>query len=176
LKLFRSSSAREDFFAEALPHRDALFRTALSKTRSPELAEDMVQEAYKEAWRSFGRYQPGSNCKAWLFTILFRVIKRHGRPRFDALQIGLDQVPQDQLSIEPRIEEQLDTESLLAMLHSLPEHYRLVLVLSDIESLSYREIADSLGIPIGTVMSRLNRARSLFRQKLDGEQQRARRG
>ena len=172
MRFFSTSSTREDFLLEALPHREALYRMALSQTRGLDLAEDIVQETYKEAWRSFARYQPGSNCKAWLFTILFRVIKRHRRPT--PVQIDLDEAPAAALSQPPGIEEKLVSESVLRTALSLPEHYRLVLILADVESLSYREIADTLGIPIGTVMSRLNRARDLFRQKLTGGQQKAR--
>ena len=165
---------RRTFAQEALPHQESLYRMAVSLTRDRAVAQDIVQDTYREAWRGFDRYQPGSNCKAWLFTILFRVNKRHSRRGLAHLTVSLDEVPERQLSSQPDFEDRLNNEVVIRLLDSLPEHYRLVLILADVESLSYREISATAGIPIGTVMSRLNRARSLLREKLAGNRNTAR--
>lgn len=160
---------RRAFNEEALPHQDALFRMALSMTRRRSRAQDIVQETYKEAWRSFDRFHTGTNCKAWLFTILFRVERRHSRRELARRTIALDQVPERQLASRPDFDLRVDHDGVLSLLETLPEHYRIVLVLADVESLSYREVARTLAIPIGTVMSRLNRGRALLREKLAGD-------
>ena len=153
------------FLEEAIPHMSALYRVSLSMSRSPSLAEDLVQETYKEAWKSFHRYRPRSNCKGWLFRILFRIWNRHLRKTNRIIQIDLDEVSPERLALQPDSQQGIEREEVFRILQTLPEHYQRVLLLADVEELRYREIAEVLELPIGTVMSRLNRARSLFRKK-----------
>ena len=159
----------EDFEAAALPHFSDLYRTALHISADRGKAEDLVQETYLQAWKSFHRFEPGTNCRAWLFTILFHVIQHDRRKwyrfRFDSIsneQTGVG----DRLAYEPPVPERLTDEDVLAALEKIPQQYREVVLLADVEEFSYREIADILRIPSGTVMSRLSRGRSLLRTEL----------
>jgi len=156
---------KDAFRKEAIPHLDSIYRMAVRTVSDPVLAQDLTQETFKDVWDSFHRYRLGSNCKAWLFTIFFRISNRHRfiKSRLDS--IALDDVPERVLSVVPRIEEQLEQKLVLDVLSGLPAHYRTVLVLADVEGLSYKEIGTALQLPTGTVMSRLNRARALLREK-----------
>jgi RNA polymerase sigma-70 factor, ECF subfamily len=166
MKDSRNRREEERFLEEAMPHMAALYRFAVGMTRNSALAEDTVQETYKEAWKSFRRYTPGSDCKAWLFRILFRVWNRHSR-KMNRLQpeVDLEKIPEKRLAVEPDLQQRIERQEVSRILGSLPDHYRMVLILADVEEFSYREIAQMMGLPVGTVMSRLNRARSLFRKK-----------
>jgi len=128
-----------------------------------------VQETYKEAWKSFKNYQPGTNCKAWLFKILLHVTQHHSRKNRRYLDVHLEDVPERKLFVVSNAEERIEREEILEMVNRIPPNYRTVLVMADVESLSYKEIAETLEIPIGTVMSRLNRARGLFRERFLGQ-------
>lgn len=153
------------FAEEALPHVDALYRMALRTFGNPDLAQDLVQETYKEAWRSYDGYQAGTDCKAWLFRIYFRVVGRRRRLDRVQSQVSLDSVPEERLAVAPGVEQSFEGSRILRILGGIPEHYRSILILADVEGLAYREIARLLDLPLGTVMSRLNRARALFREK-----------
>ena len=165
VKLHRSRKEKALFLEEAVPHMQSLYRVSLSMTQRKDLAEDLVQETYQQAWKSFHGYTPGTDCKAWLFRILFRL--RHKRIRqarwWKPVDIG--EVPEGLLAVQPECQKNVESEEVLRILHSLPVNYQTVLVLADIEEFRYREIARILKLPMGTVMSRLNRARSLFREK-----------
>lgn len=161
------SKRRTAFREEALPHLGSLYRAAVQLTRDPTLAEDLVQDAYREAWSSFDRYRLGTNCKGWLFRILFRVRSRHLRSVAKSLEVPLEDAPIRCLEAA-HFEAEVEARLMLRVLKSLPEQYRLVLVLADLEELSYKEIASAIRAPIGTVMSRLNRARRLLRKQLVG--------
>ncbi|MFQ5929536.1 MAG: sigma-70 family RNA polymerase sigma factor [Acidobacteriota bacterium] len=165
MKLHRPRREETQFLEEALPHMESLYRVSLSMTRDAALAEDLVQETYKEAWKSFRRYTLGSNCKAWLFRILFRVWGKHLRCAYRVKQVDIEEVPESKLALESDVQQRIERQEVLKILRTLPEHYQKVLVLADLEGFRYREIAQMLELPIGTVMSRLNRARALFRQK-----------
>ena len=156
---------KDRFLSEALPHTDALYRMALRTCRDSHLAQDLVQETYKEAWKSFRNYQPGTNCKAWLFKILMRVTQHDSRKNRRYLSVQLEDVPERKLFVVSNAEERIEREEILEIVSRIPENYRTVLLMADVESLSYKEIAEALEIPIGTVMSRLNRARSLLRER-----------
>ncbi len=134
-------------------------------TKQGDLAEDLVQETYQQAWKSFQGYTPGTDCKAWLFRILFRLRNKQLRQARWWKAVDIDEVPEGQLAVQPDFQDSIENEEVLRILQSLPEHYQMVLVLADIEEFRYREIAGMLNLPIGTIMSRLNRARSLFREK-----------
>jgi RNA polymerase sigma-70 factor (ECF subfamily) len=139
-------------------------------------AEDVVQETFLRAFRSFDRFNPGTNCRAWLFTIQRNVflnrLRSHGREILEAEMGGLE-------AAEAATEERLgagnpEEEFLQTVLHGdidralrmLPLPFRETVVLVDLEGLSYREVAEVLGCPVGTVMSRLSRGRALLRQAL----------
>jgi len=148
-----------------MPHMSSLFRAALNMSRDSSLAEDLVQETFKEAWQSFHRYTPGTDCKAWLFRIFFRVWQGHLRQVYRFSSVSMEDVSEDLLVQMPDAQKKIESEEVMTLLRSLPSHYQTVLVLADVEEFRYQEIAQMLELPIGTVMSRLNRARSLFRTK-----------
>jgi len=157
----------EGFEAEALPHFDDLYRTAVRVIGDRDTAEDLVQETYLEAWKSFRRFEPGTNCRAWLFKILFHVIHHHRRKWFRFKFTSDEEALLEQtLVYEPPIPESITDEDMLAALERVPQNYRDVLLLADVQEFSYKEVADMLGIPVGTVMSRLSRGRAVLRTQL----------
>ncbi len=159
------------FEHEALPHLRSLYATAYRLTRHPQDAEDLVQETYLRAFRGFDRFAPGTHIKAWLYTILVRaradLLRRRGRtiPTVELEEEGPG-VP----AVAPEQERRLATggEEVNRALADLPEQFRTAVVLRDVEDFSYDEIARMLGIPIGTVMSRIHRGRALLRAALAG--------
>jgi RNA polymerase sigma-70 factor, ECF subfamily len=155
------------FETEALPHAERLFRLAMWFERNRSEAEDVVQETMIQALRSFHRFQPGTNCRAWLVTILQRVVSNRRRAKGRSIVVS---DPDDRLShtvpFVPPIAQQLTDEALLASLRRLPMAFQEVIVLCDVEELSYREAAEALAIPVGTVMSRLHRGRAQLRTAL----------
>lgn len=163
------TTASELFEAEALPHLKDLLRTASHTLGDRSQAEDVLQEAYFQAWKSFGRFEPGTNCRAWLFGILFNCIHHHRRKifRFPLLKPN-EEFLEANLTYTPPISEQLSDREILAALARLPQDYRAVVLLVDVEEFAYREVAEILSIPIGTVMSRLSRGRKMLRGRLAG--------
>lgn len=159
----------KEFEAEALPYRTYLERTASAVLRNRAEAEDVVQELYLCAWQSFDRFTPGTNCRAWLYKILFHVIAHRRRQWFgyraDRTLVALDEI-QTTLVYEPPLPETLRDQELLAAVRTLPARFAAVLLLADVHEFSYQEIRAALGIPLGTVMSRLSRARRLMRAQL----------
>jgi RNA polymerase sigma-70 factor, ECF subfamily len=157
----------ERFEAEALPHLRSLYGTAFRMTRNAQDAEDLVQETFLRAFRAFDRFVPGTNIRAWLFTILHRVrtdaFRRSRRsPRTVELVDDGPAVPPPQDALAQ------GGEDLGRALESLPDVFRDAVVLRDVEEFSYQEIAGVLDVPIGTVMSRIHRGRALLRQALGG--------
>jgi RNA polymerase sigma-70 factor, ECF subfamily len=171
-RLARSESADsprigiEEFEAEALPHMEVLYRTAASILRSPTEAEDAVQEAYLQALKSFHRFTPGTNCRAWLFRILFHVISHQRRKWFGRLVFSEREELERTTVYTPPVPEELTDDEMLAAFRKLPRQFAEVVMLSDVQEFSYKEIQETLGIPIGTVMSRLSRGRQLLRAHL----------
>ena len=156
----------ERFEAEALPHSNDLFRTALSLMGSRAEAEDALQETLLQAWKSFHRFEPGTNCRAWMFKILFHVVS-HQRRKWRRLWLAEDpQTLEETLVAKTEIPEHLTDEELLEALRRIPRQYAEVVMLADVQEFSYKEIQDMLGIPIGTVMSRLSRGRGALRAQL----------
>jgi RNA polymerase sigma-70 factor (ECF subfamily) len=159
----------------ALVHLDALYHVALRLTRNRAEAEDVVQEAFLRAFRSFDRFNPGTNSRAWLFTILRNVflnrVRSQGREVLEAEMGGLDQV---EMTTDTQVGRNPEEQFLQTMLHgdvdraltTLPLAFREAVLLVDIEGLTYREVAEVLDCPIGTVMSRLSRGRTLLRRAL----------
>jgi RNA polymerase sigma-70 factor, ECF subfamily len=157
----------EDFESAAMPHFDDLYRTALRVIGDRTEAEDLVQETYLEAWKSFHRFELGTNCRAWLFKILFHVIHHHRRKWFSFNFVReSEELLEEVLTYEPPVPEHVTDEDVLAALEAVPRDFREVLLLADVQEFSYKEISDTLNIPIGTVMSRLSRGRKLLRSRL----------
>jgi len=155
------------FEAEALPHVDRLFRLAMWFERNRQEAEDLVQETMIQALQSFHRFRKGTNCRAWLVAILQHVRSNRRRGRFRSpLVSDPDDRLADTVPFVPPLPEQLTDEDVLGALGRIPSHFQEVIVLCDVEELTYKEIAQTLDIPIGTVMSRLHRGRALLRQQL----------
>ena len=149
---------------EAIPHLRALYATSYRLTRSVPDAEDLVQETYLRAYRGFEQYTPGTNIRAWLFTILYRA-------RTDGLRRASRRLATVSLTYEPAsrtVEAPFTSEDLKRALERLPESYRAAVLLRDVEGFSYQDVAGILQVPIGTVMSRLHRGRALLRRALAG--------
>jgi RNA polymerase sigma-70 factor (ECF subfamily) len=154
------------FETEALPHMDDLYRMAVRLVFDPTKAADAVQDTYLLAWKSFHRYERNTNCKAWLFQILFNVVRKERRAWMKWL-VGTEEDVADQDLIAPEpVPTTLTDSDILAALDQVPEDFRKVLLLVDVEEFSYKEVGTILGIPVGTVMSRLSRGRKLLRAQL----------
>ena len=154
----------EDFESAALPHFDDLYRTAARVIGDRTEAEDLVQEAFLQAWKSFHRFERGTNCRAWLFRILFHVIHHHRRKWFSSKSVQeSEELLENVLTYEPPIPENLTDDDVLAALAKVPPDFREVLLLTDVQEFSYKEVAETLQIPLGTVMSRLSRGRKILR-------------
>ena len=161
--VFKRAGRVEDFEAEALPHLNDLYRTATRMLGDSARAEDVVQETYLQAWQSFDRFEPGTNCRAWLFKILFHSVCHYRRQWFNLRAIKESEEVLDQAPAQPAVPRELSEKAVLAALDGLPSEFR-----SDVEEFSYKETAGILNIPIGTVMSRLSRGRKLLRDQLSG--------
>lgn len=159
----------ESFETEALPHARELLRAATRLAGDRARAEDLVQEVYLEAWRSFHRFQPGTNCRAWLFKILFHKMQHHRRNwfRWRLLDEG-EEFLEANLTYTPSIPDHLTDEEILTALDRIPVDFRAAVLLVDVDEFSYKEAAGILEVPIGTVMSRLSRGRRLLREQLAG--------
>jgi RNA polymerase sigma-70 factor, ECF subfamily len=155
------------FETEAMPHVDRLFRLAMWMERDRQEADELVQETLLQALRSFHRFTAGTNCKAWLITILQHVRSNRRRARFrrQAVEAADDRIAETAAFVPPT-PAFLTDESVLAALEGIPEPFQQIILLSDVEELTYKEIANALGIPMGTVMSRLHRGRILLRKAL----------
>lgn len=168
-------STRSAFEASALPHLDAMYAVSVRLTRSRTDADDLVQESLLRAYRSFHTFVEGTNCKAWLLRIVTNTFltnyAKQKRARALAEQAGADFGGTSE-SADPResLERQRLAPRIQAALASLPPEFRAAVVLSDMEGLSYKEIADALDCPVGTVMSRLYRGRKLLAARLTGQQ------
>jgi RNA polymerase sigma-70 factor (ECF subfamily) len=164
-----------DFEAAAMPFVDALYNTAYRMTRNPEDAEDLVQETYLKAYRYYDKFEEGTNFKAWLFKIMKNTFINNYRKRQQApvlsdfadieesfeTQVSEDTSRQLKNPEEELLENVLDQDVQRA-LDQLPPDYRMVVLLADLEGFAYKEIADILEVPVGTVMSRLYRGRRLL--------------
>ncbi len=173
-----SARKREAFEREAMPHVDALHRTALRMTKNEGDADDLVQETYFKAWRFWDKFQEGSNCRAWLFKIMTNIFINNYRAKAWTPQtVDLEDVDDDflfgQLSALGPSENPEETffnkvfdDDVKKAIEELPEDFRLVVVLSFLEGFSYQEIADIVDLNIGTVKSRLHRGRKLLQKSL----------
>ena len=165
------------FETEALQYLDQLYSAALRMTRNPSDAEDLVQETFTKAFAAFHQYRPGTNLKAWLHRILANTFintyrKRRREPRqasggdFQEWQLPADPLAAQARSAEAEALDRLADSEILRALRDLPEEFRVAVYLADIEGYAYKEIAEIMGTPIGTVMSRLHRGRGRLRDKL----------
>ena len=168
------------FATEALSHVDSLYGTALRLTRKPQDAEVLVQDTYLKAFRASRQFERGTNLKAWLFTILhntFRNMRRHdGRNPVDVDSETVERAAD--AAGDERTPEQLLTRATLdadlqAALDELPEGFRQAVWLRDVEEFAYAEIAQIVGVPIGTVMSRISRGRKMLHDRLAPRRTRA---
>src|ERR1044072_1739907 len=142
----------DDFETTAMPYMNDLFRSAYRIIGDREEAEDLVQETYMQAWKSYHRFEAGTNCKAWFFKILFHVIAHHRRRWFNWK--WLKESPETleaTLVYQAPVSQDLHDEEVLKALDKIPAHYREVVLLFDAQEFSYKEIAEILAIPIGTV-------------------------
>ena len=163
----RDRSAEERFESEAMPHLNDLFRTALRMTGERGQAEDVIQEVYLQAWRSFENFEAGTNCRAWLYKILFHCVSHHRRKwfRFPLLK-EKEEFLEANLVQPDSVSEHVTDSEILKALDEIPAEFRSVVLLADVEEFAYKEVAGILSIPIGTVMSRLSRGRALLRKRL----------
>ncbi|MDK6494156.1 RNA polymerase subunit sigma [Corynebacterium sp. HMSC036E10] len=171
--------AKARFAEEAMPLLDQLYGGALRMTRNPQDAEDLVQETYLKAYKNFDSFTPGTNLKAWLYRIMTNTyINSYRKKQRRPLETSADEVTDYQLysssSHDSTGLESAEVEALKAMpnsriseaLNALNEDYRMVVYYADVEGLAYKEIAEVLDIPMGTVMSRLHRGRKQLRGML----------
>ena len=168
-----------DFTSGTLPYRDQLFKSALRMTRSVEDAEDLIQETYLKAYKYYARFAEGTNFKAWLFKIMKNTFINSYRKKklqppkvdFDDVQEGLEETLMDKAK-DPTTDPLagvLSTEmdhDVRQTLVELPHDYKMVVLLADLEGFSYKDIADILEVPVGTVMSRLYRGRRMLERTL----------
>lgn len=171
--MFGSASRRrrEEFEAQALVHLDALARTATSLCGSRAAGEDAVQDTYLQAWKYWNTFRPGTNCRSWLFRILFNVIKK--KRRNEAASVSIEDLPPGNV-LRFDHGSNLEAYEVLEVLAKLADEHRAVLLLVAVEEMTYKEAAFALGVPVGTVMSRLSRARESLRKHLGVERGQAR--
>jgi RNA polymerase sigma-70 factor (ECF subfamily) len=178
MALFKTRPSRTDFEREALPHLAALYSAALRLTRNERDAEDLVQDAMLRAYRFFDTFEAGTNCKAWLFRILTNVFCNRYRER-ERERVILDEAESSDANLEQftaGTESTRDVEKAMLgrmvsedvekALAQVPQDFRLAVILADLEDFSYKEIADIMECPAGTVMSRLYRGRKILQKLL----------
>ena len=168
MALFSRKPRIEEFEAVALPHLNDLFRTATRLLGDSVRADDVVQDVYLQAWKSFDRFEPGTNCRAWLFRILFHSLHHYRRKWMNPREIREGEEVIGLAPAAAQVAAQITDEDVLRALSAVSDEYRAVVLLVDVEEFSYKEAADILRVPIGTVMSRLNRGRRVLRERLSG--------
>ncbi|MDP4173475.1 MAG: sigma-70 family RNA polymerase sigma factor [Bacteroidota bacterium] len=167
-----------DFEREALPHMNALYNFALRMTGNPDDADDLVQETFLKAFRFFDKFEKGTNCKAWLFRILKnsyindyrKQSKEPNKVDYDDIENFYENIKSSDVKSNHLVEDVFNNlldDDISAAISSLPEDFRTVIILSDIEGFTYEEIADFVDCPIGTVRSRLHRARKMLYVRLN---------
>jgi len=168
---------QREFEREALPHMDFLYNYALRMTNNPADAEDLAQETYLKAYRFWDQYEKGTNIRAWLFRIMKNsYINRYRKESKEPDTVDYDEVKEfyniireesaDANDLQETVFGNLLDDDVAGAIAGLPEDFRTVVILCDIEGLTYEEIAEFVDIPLGTVRSRLHRGRKLLRSKL----------
>jgi RNA polymerase sigma-70 factor, ECF subfamily len=168
---------QEDFNEEIIPHLDALYNFALRLTTDPNDAEDLVQDTIVKSYRFFNSYEKGTNAKAWLFRILKNsYINNYRKQSKKPQEVDYDEVSTfyetvraertDTSDLEDRMYRELMDDDITGALEELPEDFRTVVLLCDVEGFTYEEIANMLDVPIGTIRSRLHRGRNLLKTEL----------
>ncbi|MBS3944163.1 MAG: sigma-70 family RNA polymerase sigma factor [Melioribacter sp.] len=167
----------EEFEKEAIPHMDALYNFALKMTGDEDDADDLVQETYLKAFRFFDKFEKGTNCKAWLFRIMKnsfindyrKQVKEPNKVDYEDVQNFYENIKSDEVEskhYEQDVFSNLLDDEISKAITELHEDFRTVIILSDIEGFTYDEIADFVDIPVGTVRSRLHRARKMLYSQL----------
>jgi RNA polymerase sigma-70 factor (ECF subfamily) len=168
-----------DFQTEAIPHQDALYNYALKIVRNSDDAQDLVQDTYYKAYKSFHQFKSGTNSKAWMFMILkntfinnYRKLKREpSKVDYDDIENIYEEIKSDWTNdnnLDLDFYQNLLDDDLSAALEKLPSKMKEVFLLCDLEGYSYEEIADIVKVPVGTVRSRLHRARKFLQEELFG--------
>ena len=175
-----STADKQRFQRDALPMLDSLYAGALRMTRNPADAEDLVQETMMRAYRSFDRFEEGTNLKAWLFRIMTNAyINTYRKKQREPMKVSHDEIedfdlyrelkqhdPQWDATPENIVLSNLVDSDIIEAIDDLPEQFRLAVVLSDVEGFSYAEMAEIMDVPLGTVMSRLHRGRKALQKRL----------
>ena len=167
----------KEFEQEALPHMDALYNFALRMTGDGYDANDLVQDTFLKAFRFFDKFEKGTNCKAWLFRIMKNTfINSYRKKTKEPDKVDYEDVEKfyetvkpsstDSAHLEKEIYDNLLDDEITSAIASLPDDFKTVIILSDIEGFTYDEIADFVDCPVGTVRSRLHRARKMLFAKL----------
>jgi len=167
----------KEFEREAIPHMDALYNFALRMTGDGDDANDLVQDTFLKAFRFFDKFEKGTNCKAWLFRIMKNTfINSYRKKTKEPDKVDYEDVEKfyetvkpsstDSAHLEKEIYDNLLDDEITSAIASLPDDFKTVIILSDIEGFTYDEIADFVDCPVGTVRSRLHRARKMLFAKL----------
>lgn len=177
--IFKSDEQKlnEEFEREAVPHMDSLYNFALKMTGDSDDASDLIQETYLKAFRFWDKFEKGTNCKAWLFRIMKNTYintyrkntKEPDKVDYEDIENFYENIKPsstDSAHLEKDIYDNLLDDELSEAISSLPEDFRTVVILCDIEGYTYDEIADFVDVPVGTVRSRLHRARKMLYTKL----------
>lgn len=167
----------QEFERQAVPHMDALYNYAVKMTGDSDDASDLIQETYLKAFRFWDKFEQGTNCKAWLFRIMKNTfINSYRKNKKEPDKVDYEEIENfyenikpsstDSAHLEKDIYDNLLDDELSSAISSLPEDFRTVIILCDIEGYTYDEIADFVDVPVGTVRSRLHRARKMLFTKL----------
>ncbi len=173
----KTRQKHQEFQSEAIPHMDILYNYALRLTSNPEDAHDLLQETYLKAYRFWSKFERGTNCRAWLFRIMRnsyinryrKAVKTPDHLDYDEIKDFYNTIREqtsDANDLSERLFGQLLDDNIATALTELPEEFRTVVILCDIEGFTYEEAAEFVDCPIGTIRSRLHRGRKLLRDKL----------